>query len=154
MRAMMEYHDQAQLDVQLLEDMFRKYGNSYLTPERIGESGRAIVKAGRTPEGKVPDFVNDWKEVAIERREQIKDLFVTPFYFGCEADDSLNYTAFNAKANKMGAKIKAMFSSDLGHWDVVDFGDVLHEAYEPVERGLMSEQDFKEFVFTNPMTFQ
>ena len=98
--------------------------------------------------------MNDWTDVSIERRVQIKDLFATPFYFGCEADDSLNYTAFNAKANKMGAKIKAMFSSDLGHWDVVDFGGVLHEAHEGVDRGLMTEEDFKDFVFTNPMTFQ
>jgi predicted TIM-barrel fold metal-dependent hydrolase len=154
MKAMMQYHDQAELDVQLLEDMFREYGNSYLTPERVGESGREIVRSGRTPEGKVPDFVNDWTEIAIERREQIKELFATPFYFGCEADDSLNYTAFNAKANKMGAKLKAMFSSDLGHWDVVDFGEILSEAHESVERGLMTEEDFKDFVFTNPMTFQ
>jgi hypothetical protein len=54
----------------------------------------------------------------------------------------------------MGAKLKAMFSSDLGHWDVLDFGDVLHEAYEQVERGLMSEEHFKDFVHTNPITFQ
>lgn len=54
----------------------------------------------------------------------------------------------------MGAQIKAMFSSDLGHWDVVDIGDELHEAQESVDRGLMSEQDFKDFVFTNPMTVQ
>ena len=154
MRAMMEYHDQAQIDVQLMQDMFKQYGNAYLTPERIGEDARRMVKAARTPDGKVPDFVNDWTEVNINRREDIRDLFATPFYFGCEADDSLNYTAFNRKANKMGVQIKAMFSSDLGHWDVVDFGDILHEAHESVDRGLMSEQDFKDFVFTNPMTFQ
>ena len=70
------------------------------------------------------------------------------------AGDSLNYTAFNAKANKFGVKIKAMFSSDLGHWDVLGFGHVLHEAYEQVEHGLMGEEDFKDFVFTNPLTFQ
>ncbi len=28
--------------------------------------------------------------------------------------------------------------------------EVLEEAYEPVEKGLMTEQDFKDFVFTNP----
>ena len=65
----------------------------------------------------------------------------------------MNYTAFNAKANKFGVKLKAMFSSDLGHWDVVDFGDVLHEAHEQVDRGLMTDEDFRDFVFTNPVTF-
>ncbi len=66
----------------------------------------------------------------------------------------MNYTAFNTKANKFGAKLKAMFSSDLGHWDVQDFGGVLAETHEAVERGLMSEEDFKDFVFTNPVTLQ
>jgi hypothetical protein len=65
----------------------------------------------------------------------------------------MNYTAFNAKANKLGAKLKAMFSSDLGHWDVVDFGKILSETYEQVEKGLMTEDDFRDFVFTNPATF-
>ncbi len=154
MDSMLEYHDQAKIDVKLLEEMFRRYGNGYLTPDGISAESRQQVKAARTPDGKVPAFVDDWTEVKIKRREDIRDLFVTPFYFGCEADDSLNYTAFNARANKMGAKIKAMFSSDLGHWDVVDFGEVLSEAHESVDRGLMTEQDFKDFVFTNPMTFQ
>jgi hypothetical protein len=151
---MLEYHDPAKVDVALLEEMFGRYGNAYLTAEGIAAHSREQMRAARTPSGEVPGFVNDWSEVSIKRREDIRDLFATPFYFGCEADDSLNYTAFNSKANKMGAKIKAMFSSDLGHWDVLDFGDVLAEAHEPVERGLMSEEDFKDFVFTNPMTFQ
>jgi hypothetical protein len=65
----------------------------------------------------------------------------------------MNYTAFNAKANKFGARLKAMFSSDLGHWDVVDFGDVLDEAYEQTEKGLMTDEDFRDFVFANPARF-
>ena len=85
--------------------------------------------------------------------EEIRDLFIDNFYFGCEADDAMNYTAFNSKANKFGVKLKAMFSSDLGHWDVVDFGDVLAESYEQTEKGLMTEDDFRDFVFTNPPRF-
>jgi hypothetical protein len=36
---------------------------------------------------------------------------------------------------------------------VVDFGDVLAEAHEQAEKGLMTEEDFRDFVFTNPATF-
>ena len=154
MKAMMEYHDQAAIDVALMEEMTTRYGDDHLTAERMASAMQALVKAARTPDGQVPDFVDDWKDVTLNRREDVRDAFVNQFYFGCEADDSLNYTAFNAKANKLGVKIKAMFSSDLGHWDVLDFGDVLHEAYEQVEHGLMGEDDFKDFVFTNPLTFQ
>lgn len=155
MDAQMEYHDQAKIDVALMEAMTRRYGDAtHLTPERMTAAMEELVRAARTPDGQVPDFVNDWRDVAIARAEDIITLFAEPFYFGCEADDSLNYTAFTARANKFGVKIKAMFSSDLGHWDVLDFGHVLHEAHEQVEHGLMGEDDFKDFVFTNPLTFQ
>ena len=65
----------------------------------------------------------------------------------------MNYTAFNIKANAFGARLKAMFSSDLGHWDVVEFGEVLEETHEAVNKGLMTDEDFKDFVFTNPATY-
>jgi hypothetical protein len=55
--------------------------------------------------------------------------------------------------NPFGAKLRAMFSSDLGHWDVPDMSEVLAEAYELVEEGLVSPEDFRDFVFTNPVRF-
>ena len=36
---------------------------------------------------------------------------------------------------------------------MVDIGEILSETYEAVEKGLMTEEDFKDFVFTNPATF-
>ena len=36
---------------------------------------------------------------------------------------------------------------------MVDFGDVLHEAHEQVDKGLMTDEDFRDFVFTNPANF-
>jgi hypothetical protein len=44
-----------------------------------------------------------------------------------------------------------MFGSDVGHWDVTDVGDVVVEAWELVEHGLIGEDDFREFVFWNPV---
>ena len=46
-----------------------------------------------------------------------------------------------------------MFSSDLGHWDVPDMGGILLEAHELVEHGHLSEADFRDFVFANPVRF-
>ena len=150
---LLEYHDPANWDVDLSAEIFDLYGNRYQTPERFLENKGEFMRDGRKAPGVTPDFVDDWKHLGITCREDIRDLFVENFYFGCEADDSLNYTAFNAKANKLGVKLKAMFSSDLGHWDVVDFGEILSETYEQVEHGLMTEEDFRDFVFTNPVTF-
>ena len=35
--------------------------------------------------------------------------------------------------------MKAVFSSDIGHWDVPDMREVVEEAYEMVEHEMMSE---------------
>ena len=35
------------------------------------------------------------------------------------------------------------------HFDVPDFADVIPEAFEMVEKGFVTDQDFREFAFTN-----
>ena len=45
--------------------------------------------------------------------------------------------------------MKAVFSSDIGHWDVPDMLGVVEEAYEMLEHELMTEEDFRAFVFEN-----
>jgi hypothetical protein len=42
-----------------------------------------------------------------------------------------------------------MMSSDIGHWDVTDMTEVVEEGYELVEEDLISEEDFRDFTFTN-----
>ncbi len=44
----------------------------------------------------------------------IKDRFVSNFYFGYEADDRLSAVAFSSKIKSFWAKPKAIFSSDIG----------------------------------------
>jgi len=86
----------------------------------------------------------------VEKAEDLRPLFEPNFYFGCEADDKLAALAFDSKKLPFGARLKAMFSSDVGHWDVPNLREVLDEAYELVEDGAMSEEDFREFTFVNP----
>ena len=95
-------------------------------------------------------LLDEWAQCGIERAEDIAKLF-SAFYFGCEADDPVTASAFDSRHNPLGARLNAVFGSDIGHWDVPDMTEVLEEAYEPVEKGLMTEQDFKDFVFTNPI---
>jgi hypothetical protein len=49
----------------------------------------------------------------------------------------------------MGFRLRPVFSSDFAHFDVPDFADVIPEAFEMVEKGFVTEQDFREFTFTN-----
>ena len=102
--------------------------------------------------GGVEDL-DDYSRCQITRKEDIRDLFVPRYYFGCEADDPLNAWAFNEKANPLHARLNALFSSDIGHFDVPDMTEVVPEAYELVEHGLIDEDDFRDFMFTNAVRF-
>ena len=61
--------------------------------------------------------------------------------------------AFNTKVNPFGARLNALRGSDSGHWDVPDLTQVLAETWSLVERGTLSERDFRDLVFTNPARF-
>ncbi len=45
------------------------------------------------------------------------------------------------------------FGSDIGHFDVKDMKEVVPEAYELLEEQLITEDDFRDFMFTNPVRF-
>ena len=51
----------------------------------------------------------------------------------------MNAVAFS-KVNPFGARINAIFSSDIGHFDVPDMVLLVPEAYELVEDGLISDE--------------
>lgn len=56
----------------------------------------------------------------------------------------------NTKGNPPKARLRATRGSDMGHWDVLDMMGIVPEAYELVEKGLLSEEDFSHFAFTHP----
>jgi hypothetical protein len=61
--------------------------------------------------------------------------------------------AFETKGSPFGARLYALYGSDLGHWDVPDMVEAAHEAYELVEKGVLSEENFRDLVFTNAVEF-
>jgi hypothetical protein len=96
---------------------------------------------------------DDFAAARITSLEDVRNLFCTPFFWGCEADDPLVGLAFDSRITPLGAKVPAFFASDLGHWDVPDFDEPLEEAHGLVERGILSDEELKDFVFTNPVRF-
>ena len=97
-------------------------------------------------------FQDDFAGSGIEKSEDIKTIFERNFRFGCEADDPMNAVGFNRKINPLGAQIRAIFSSDIGHWDVTDMSETVEEAWELVDEGLLTETDFRDFTFRNAAT--
>ena len=84
-------------------------------------------------------------------KSDIRDLFVPNFYFGCEADDPVTSSAFDSKRNPFKAKLNVVFGSDIGHFDVPDMLEVIEEAHEMVDEDMITAEDFRDFVFTNPV---
>jgi predicted TIM-barrel fold metal-dependent hydrolase len=145
----LENYNPANLNKAVLFDLYRRYGER-VVQENLDHLTISLSFLAGTRED--PATLDDWARCGIETAEHIRDLFVPNFYFGCEADDALNATAFNTKLNPFGARLRAIFSSDIGHWDVPDMTAVLAEAYALVEEEVMTDADFRDLVFTNPVT--
>jgi predicted TIM-barrel fold metal-dependent hydrolase len=138
--------DPARFDVELAGELFAEFATGPLR----GYGHR--MEEGATPLGDPQASlygVDDFAESGIMGPEDIVDIFTRRLAFGCEADDPLNALAFNNKMLPRGARLHAMFASDIGHWDVPDARRVLPEAWELVEDGHLTEQDFAEFACGN-----
>jgi predicted TIM-barrel fold metal-dependent hydrolase len=139
--------DPARIDTALLVKLFAEYSDAYFRSDLEGLT-ESFTKL--EPE---PPCLDEFAACQIERVEDIRDLFVPRFYFGCEADDPGVAWAFDRRVNPLGVQLRAMFSSDLGHWDVPDMAGILGEAHSLVDRKLIDERDFEDFVFRNPVRF-
>jgi predicted TIM-barrel fold metal-dependent hydrolase len=138
--------DPDKLDRKLLLSLVEKHGYDDIAAvlranDGWPEPGAKELTGNRTE-------LDDFAACRISRKEDWIELFAKPYYFGCEADDRMNATAFG-RGNPFGAKLNAIYSSDIGHFDVIDFRDPLPEAYELVEDGHITEDDFRSFVFEN-----
>ncbi len=107
-------------------------GRHYYANEAIDASG--------------PEQRDEWVHLGVESPEELCTLFNRDFYFGCEADDRGVAAAF-AATNPCSARLKAMFSSDIGHWDVERHERVVPEAWGLVGKGVLTEEEFRDFAF-------
>ena len=147
-RKAVEDYNPANLDRRMFYDLCRRYGTAAVQDkiERLAAAGERFSGANEDPA-----MLDEFAACGIERAEDIRDIFARSFFFGCEADDPINAWAFNDRVNPLGARHNILFSSDIGHWDVPDMTEVTEEAYELVEHGLITERDFRDFVFRNPV---
>ena len=139
--------DPASIDWDLLAGYFSTHGADLL--EKAGEVDLAAAMRALPGAGTPPDEPDEWRFLEVGSKRELVDRFVDNFYFGCEADDRTIAFAF-APGNPFGARLRPVFSSDLSHWDVPDMAEVVDEAHGLVRKGILTEQDFKEFVFDNP----
>jgi len=143
-KAMERNLDPELLDVDLLERLFREFGSPRLAPERIRARPHGTYLIER------PDPFDEFAACALTEVRDLRALFVDPFYFGCEADDRMIAVAFNRRLNPLGAALKPIFGSDIGHWDVLDATSILSEAWSLVNAKLLTRENFRDLAFVNP----
>ena len=149
-RAAMKLLDPSRMDRDELVRQFREHGE----PAQVARIQALVDGAGVRGDEIDDDYSRDeFEACGAKSAEDIRDHFVPNFFFGCEADDPMNAWAFDERINPFGSKLGAIFGSDVGHWDVRDMREVVEEAYELVERGVLSKDDFRAFTFENPVRF-
>jgi hypothetical protein len=138
--ALRRHLDPKLLDRGVLEKLFGEYGGKRF-------EGRKLEPTPGLPE-EDPATLDEWQALGVKDPGEFVEIF-SRFYFGCEAEDRMTAVAFNTRLNHFGARLKAMFSSDVGHFDVLDMTKVVADAYELVEEGLLTGGDFRNFAFAN-----
>src|SRR5579875_1288999 len=147
-RQAMQNYDPANIDCDMLGELYRRYADARML-NKFSEVMRGEQRLREERED--PETIDEFQQCGIERPQDVVGLFVPHFFFGCEGDDPTIGCAFNPHLNAYGARLGALLSSDISHWDVPDMKDVLRECYELVESGTIDTADFRDFVFHNPV---
>ena len=148
-REAVEHYNPALLDRVSLAGLFEQYGSARYR-ERLDRLDDGLHMLSLPDED--PATLDEFARCEIRDVEDIRDVFTTSFHFGCEADDPMTALAFDTRRNPLGARFKALFASDIGHWDVPDVRGVLTEAWELVDDGHATEADFRALTFEHAVS--
>jgi predicted TIM-barrel fold metal-dependent hydrolase len=146
-RAGLQYPNETNVDE--LRELIGRYGDQRLkanTDAIMGSLDAFRPECSLEELGRPEHVTDDFEAAGINSKADVRSVFTGNFYFGCEADDRATMWAFDPR---MGVRLRPVFSSDFTHFDVPDFREVIPEAFEIVEKGYVTEQDFREFTFTN-----
>ncbi len=150
-RAMEAHTRPTNLDKQGLKDLFTRFGGR-VYEDKMDELMNCLSlvppfkSAEEMTEREYREQLDDFAAAHVNSADELRRQFTDHFYFGCEADDPTTAWAFDRHGNH---RLNPIFSSDVGHFDVTDMSEVLEEAHELVEHGLITMADFREFVFGN-----
>jgi predicted TIM-barrel fold metal-dependent hydrolase len=132
--------DPARLDIAKLKTLVKEYGGT--------REQRHIDWLDTLTEGLVaPEVLDEFGQTGATTAQDLRDIFTTRFYAGCEADDAT--TGHAVSGNPLGAELKTTFGSDIGHWDVFDAQHVLPEVMELVEDDILNPDQLRNFLFDN-----
>lgn len=93
---------------------------------------------------------DDFAAIPLKSAEELVREFIEHFHYGCNADDRGTSWAFR---NPGGFVLKAMFATDISHWDVPDMDACVAESYRFVERGELDEAEYRKFTYEHALAF-
>jgi predicted TIM-barrel fold metal-dependent hydrolase len=92
---------------------------------------------------------DEFAESLIEHEDDLREIFENQLFFGCESDDRSVQRASHAQGNALDARLRPLFSSDAGHFDLPDMRTAVPASHALVERGLIDARTYAEFMFEN-----
>lgn len=147
--ASLRFRNPAALDLKQVRSLLDQYGEGRMkgmTDAIIASIDGASGGGMQRQFERETEHVNEFRAAGAETKEQLTENFTRRFYFGCESDDPMTALAFDTR---FGKPLKAVFSSDISHFDVPDVLEVLPEAWELMEHGFVNEEQFRDFMFAN-----
>jgi predicted TIM-barrel fold metal-dependent hydrolase len=114
------HYDPRALDRAQMAQLVAEYGSAAFTDrlDRLSETLAFLSDPDESPES-----IDEFASSGISTVDDVRRIFTEQYFFGCEADDPMNALAFDTRRNPYGARLSAVFASDIGHWDVPDFRD-------------------------------
>ena len=149
-RAALDNYNPARVDDAAFIDLASRYAPPQIKQRELEMLGahKALMDRGADPA-----MLDEWAPSGITDAKDIAAIFTRQFYFGCEGDDPMNPLAFDAKGSPFSARLRVLYGSDLGHWDVPEMAEAAEEAHELVEHELITENDFGAMVWNDPVRF-
>lgn len=137
------------LDIARLRSLVEEYGEpqqrKYIDTVARYPSSLRLNKTTDELAARDEPVTDDFAASGIDSPDKLAELFDRCF-LGCEADDVSVAWAYHKST---GTKLRPVFGSDIGHFDVADMTHPLVEAYELIEDGYVNEEQFREFTYLN-----
>ncbi|MGH7779297.1 MAG: amidohydrolase family protein [Candidatus Binataceae bacterium] len=141
-------YDPSLLDRKKLHELLHEYGGAEFVDARTAAGMSRAYDEGIARHDRAADR-DEWAATGVRDEADFAKMF-DKFFFGCEADDPSVFRALDARANPKRTRLQPVFSSDIGHWDVPNIANVLLESHKLVEKEILTDADYRDFVFTYP----
>jgi predicted TIM-barrel fold metal-dependent hydrolase len=135
--------DPDRLDVDAVMAHLDHYGGAQTLAHRDAIRAHLARPASR------PAVLDEFARSGVESVEDILEPFQHRLFFGCEADDPLIGVGVRLRLEGRPVPLQPLFGSDVSHWDVPVMSHVLPEAYELVEHGTLTPDEFRDFTFAS-----